>query len=76
MKKVCEYRAHADECRTLANRAHSPEDRALIMNMAAMWESLAVDRQRNIARQARMDELEKRAAASIAIDWLKAANDD
>jgi hypothetical protein len=74
MKKVCEYRAHADECRTLANRA--PEDRALIMNMAAMWESLAVDRQRNIARQARMDELEKRAAASIAIDWLKAANDD
>jgi hypothetical protein len=42
------------------------------MNMAATWESLAVDRHRNIARRARIDELEKRAAASTPI----ASNDD
>jgi hypothetical protein len=43
MKKVEDYRAHADECRLMANRARSPEDKAMLMNMAATWASLAVD---------------------------------
>jgi hypothetical protein len=62
MTKLEEYRAHADECRTLADRARS-SDKALIMDMAAMWESL-------LARQARMDAMDKRATAP------NAANDD
>jgi hypothetical protein len=76
MRKIEDYRAHAAECRSMANRARSPGDKAMLMNMAATWESLAVDRHRNIARQARIDELEKRAAASIPIDQLNASNDD
>jgi hypothetical protein len=68
MKKIEDYHAHAAECRSMADRARSPEDKAMLMNMAATWESLAVDRHRNIARQVRIDELEKRAAASIPID--------
>jgi hypothetical protein len=67
MKKIEDYRVHAAECRCMANRARSPEDKAMLMNMAATWESLAVDPQRNIARQARIDELDKRAAASVPV---------
>jgi hypothetical protein len=76
MNKIEDYHAHAAECRSMANRARSPEDKAMLINMAATWESLAVDRHGNIARQARIDELEKRAAASIPIDQLNASNDD
>jgi hypothetical protein len=72
MKKIEHYHVRAAECRSMANRARSPEDKAMLMNMAATWESLAVDRHRIIARQARIDELEKRAAASTPI----ASNDD
>jgi hypothetical protein len=55
MTKIEEYQAHADVCRTLADRARS-EDRPLMMDMAAVWEGL-------LSRQARMDAMEKRAAA-------------
>jgi hypothetical protein len=61
MKKVEDYRAHADECRSMANHARSPEDKAMLMNMAATWESLAVDRQAHLDRLARIAELEERA---------------
>jgi hypothetical protein len=76
MKKIEDYHAHAAECRSMAHRARSPEDKAMLMNMAATWESLAIDRHRNIARQARIDELEKRAAALPTIDPVSASNDD
>jgi hypothetical protein len=76
MKKIEDYHAHAGECRSMANRARAPEDKAMLMNMAATWESLAIDWHRNIARQVRINELEKRAAASIPIDQLNASNDD
>jgi hypothetical protein len=55
MTKIEEYRAHADDCRTLAERARS-EDKPLMMDMAALWEGL-------LSRQARMDAMERRAAA-------------
>jgi hypothetical protein len=74
MKKVEDYRAHAAECRSMANHARSPEDKAMLMNMA--WESLAVDRQAHLDRQARIAELEERAAASVPVDRLNASNDD
>jgi hypothetical protein len=60
MEKVEEYCARAAECRSMANRARSPEDRAMLVNMAATRESLAANRQAHIDRLARMDKLESR----------------
>jgi hypothetical protein len=70
MTKVKDYRAHADGCRTMANRARSPEDKAMLMNMAATWESLAADRQK------RMAEREIPDGGSLPIDRLNASNDE
>jgi hypothetical protein len=48
MKKAEDYRAHSDECRLMAYRARSPEDKTMLMNMAATWESLAAYRQKRM----------------------------
>jgi hypothetical protein len=64
MEKVKDYCAHADECRSMANRARSPGDKAMLVNVAATWESLAVDRLAHIDRLARMDKLENEAPTS------------
>jgi hypothetical protein len=63
MKKVEDYRRHAAECRTMANRTRRPEDKGMLMNMAAAWESLAVNRETEIARQRRMAKFEGRPVA-------------
>jgi hypothetical protein len=63
MKKVEDYRQRAVECRKMANRIRRPEDKDMLMNMAATWESLAVDRETQIARQRRMTEFEGRPVA-------------
>jgi hypothetical protein len=76
MKKIEDYRAHSDECRSMADRARSPEDKAMLMNMAATWDSLALNRQTHIERQARMAELEARTEASVHLDRLTAPNDE
>ena len=47
MKKASEYRRHAEECRQLARSADSDEHRQLLINMAATWDSLADERERN-----------------------------
>jgi hypothetical protein len=70
MNKVEDYRAHAAVCRAMASRSRTPEDKAMLMNMAATWESLAADRQKRIS------EPDKPAATSIPIDKLNASNDD
>jgi hypothetical protein len=49
----------------MANRARSPEDKAMLTNMAATWESLVDEREANIARQKRMAELEKIAGIGV-----------
>ena len=51
MKKVSEYRAHAEECRMLARRTKSAEDRAMLLNMAATWDSLAEAREKKMAKE-------------------------
>jgi hypothetical protein len=58
MKKVEEYREHAAQCRQLARRGDS-KAREQLMRMAETWESLAVDREKQIARQERIDFLEQ-----------------
>jgi hypothetical protein len=54
----------------------------MLINMAATWHSLAIDRESHIARQKRLAALEGRTghkenlAGSIPIDQLNAANDE
>jgi hypothetical protein len=57
MKKAEEYRAHAEDCRQLAARGDA-RARAQLLKMAETWESLAMDREANIARQERIKALE------------------
>jgi hypothetical protein len=59
VRKVSEYRQHADECRKLARRAASPEHRDMLFNMAATWNSLAEERIKSTARQQRLANLER-----------------
>ena len=54
MKTIEDYRTHADECRLLARRARTPEERELILTMAAAWENLAETRLKMLAGQLRM----------------------
>lgn len=44
MKKASEYRQHAQECRDLAATMEIPSQRDQLLEMAAHWEKLAVDR--------------------------------
>jgi hypothetical protein len=49
MEKVIDYRNHAVECRELAQRARSPDEREMLLNMAASWDNLADSRERSLA---------------------------
>jgi len=51
MKTVAEYRRHADECRELARRARSPEEREMILQIAQTWDKLAKARERKITKE-------------------------
>jgi hypothetical protein len=51
MKKVSEYRDHAEECRTLARRARSAEDRDMLLNMADTWDNLARAREKRMVKE-------------------------
>jgi hypothetical protein len=66
MKRVEQYRRHAEECRTLAKRSLWPEERDILLNMAESWETLAT------ARVAQIIE-ERRTKRDIATDpeWDK-----
>lgn len=57
MKKAEEYRANAEECRKLAARGDASA-RDQLLKMAETWESLALDREADIARQERIKALE------------------
>lgn len=50
MKKASEYRQHAQECRDLAAKMASPDQREQLLEMARHWEQLARDRAELIAR--------------------------
>jgi hypothetical protein len=80
MKKAEDYRQHARECRQMANRSCSPEQKQMLRKMADIWDFLAVDREAQVARQERLLALEKSRDAtpvgSIPIGSLNAANDE
>lgn len=50
MKKASEYRQHAEECRVLAYRMEQGEHRNQLLEMAATWDKLALDRAELIRR--------------------------
>ena len=50
MKKASEYRQHAEECRVLANRMEQGEHRDQLLEMAATWDRLAVERSELVRR--------------------------
>ncbi len=58
MRKVEEFRQHAEECRLLAKRSISENDRKMLHNMADAWESLAVDRETDLARLKRLKSID------------------
>ena len=49
MEKIINYRRHADECRALASRARSSEERTMLIEMADSWEALAATRGRALS---------------------------
>jgi hypothetical protein len=51
MKTVAEYRRHAEECRELARRARSPEEREMILHIAQTWDKLAKGRERKVTKE-------------------------
>ena len=48
MKKTHDYRQHANECRALARKARSEEERQQLLTMASTWDILAVERERRL----------------------------
>ena len=51
MEKVIDFRRHAAECRELAQRSRTSEERKMLEGMAESWESLAAARERALLRK-------------------------
>ena len=49
MKKVSDYRKHAEECRTLLSGAKTAKHREMLLKMTETWDSLAVAREKKLA---------------------------
>jgi len=58
MKKAEDYRAHARECRDMAANARDGKTQDMLLKMADTWDSLAQDRDIQLARQERIRALE------------------
>jgi hypothetical protein len=83
MEKVESYRKHAEECRTLAERARSSDEREMLLNMANTWEGLATARMAQISQQQRMKDIaagpggdDRATPTSIPVDRLNASNNE
>ena len=50
MKKASEYRQHAEECRVLARSMPAGKDRDQLLEMAATWDNLAIERSELVRR--------------------------
>ena len=66
MRKVEEYRKHAEECRQLSAASSNDESRRQLLDMAETWESLAKDREEQIARQKRIDAIEGSGGGEVS----------
>lgn len=61
MKKASEYRTHAAECRALAARMESADQRDQLLRMADHWERLARDRIELLRRRPALASEDERA---------------
>jgi hypothetical protein len=57
MKKVQDYQARAEQCRQLASRARTAEDRNAMLKMADAWEELARSREAMLEKKVRISRL-------------------
>src|SRR5512146_3093406 len=48
VKKASEYRSHADECRAMARKVATADQRAQLMTMAETWDELAAEREQRL----------------------------
>ena len=55
MKSAAEYRRHALECRTLAKRMQQAESREQLLEMAAIWDRLADQREKDVQAEDRSE---------------------
>jgi hypothetical protein len=62
MRKVSEYREHADECLAMSRRIADPEQKKQLLDMAHTWTMLADEREAHLARQAKMSPFNHDAA--------------
>ena len=58
MRKIEDYRRHADECLAMSRRARTDEERKMLQQMAETWSLLAHDREEQIARRERIKKLD------------------
>jgi hypothetical protein len=54
MRKVSEYRAHAEECRKMAAKMKNSEHRKQLEDMAEAWNMLARERQKQIEKHSEL----------------------
>ena len=57
---ISEYQEHAAECHSMAAKAKG-EHRAMLLRMAETWDSLARDREEQVARLARIETITERS---------------
>ncbi len=69
MKKASEYRQHAAECRALAAKMDSPEQRDQLIEMAGHWERLADDRAKLIERHPELAQIGEREEEARRTTW-------
>lgn len=59
MKKVEDYKAHAEECRVMARNTTNEEHRHGLVKMAETWDGLANDRAEQLQRLERLKDFDK-----------------
>jgi hypothetical protein len=50
MRKLSEYKAHADECRKMASNMKNAEHKNQLQEMAKAWELLAQEREKQLRK--------------------------
>ena len=48
MRRVTEYKQHAEDCRALAARMTRPEDKVVLEQIAKAWDKVAVLREHDL----------------------------
>jgi hypothetical protein len=48
MLKVAEYKKNADDCRKMAANTSNPQLKQRLQEMAAAWETLAIEREKQL----------------------------